>query len=190
MRLEKSQDLSIQRIHDPRDPAQLLQASTHVAAPSPSSEHPPPSCCLPVPSTRRRIAILSGQHATAACALSTPLAPCRQSPRVMGLFSSSTAPATIDGAPAPPMRSERAKCYAARDAYFACLDAHDIIDALAPSSKERATTLCRKQEAALERDCVTSWVTHFKQRRVADYKKAKLLRELQAEGAKEVPIGG
>ena len=90
--------------------------------------------------------------------------------------------------PPPPSRSDRARCYAARDAFFACLDAHSIIDPL--SSAAEAQKHCARQDAQLVKDCAGSWVTYFKQQRVVNIKKERMLKELQAEGAKEVPIGG
>ena len=38
-----------------------------------------------------------------------------------------------------------------------------------------------------ERDCVKSWVTYFKQRRVVDAKKQETLERLRREGAEQVP---
>ncbi len=71
----------------------------------------------------------------------------------MGLFSSSSPPpASTD----PPLRSARDKCYAARDAFFACLDAHMIVDALAdPAAVDK---VCGRQDQTLQRDCAQSWV--------------------------------
>jgi cytochrome c oxidase assembly factor 6 len=55
-----------------------------------------------------------------------------------------------------PSRSERAKCWAARDAYFACLDANSIIDSVAEDGKARKA--CGPQSAAFEQDCAAQWV--------------------------------
>ena len=90
--------------------------------------------------------------------------------------------------PPPPSRSDRARCYAARDGFFACLDAHAIVDPLAADAETRQH--CAAQDAQLGRDCAASWAKYFKQQRVVNIKKERMLRELQAEGAKEVPIGG
>lgn len=55
-----------------------------------------------------------------------------------------------------PLRTERSKCYAARDAYFACLDANNIIDAL--KDEKASEKACGAQSKEFERDCATAWV--------------------------------
>lgn len=69
----------------------------------------------------------------------------------MGLFGSS-APVT----PTPPMRSQRALCWEARDKFFECLDANGIVDAI--KHGEKAKKACGLQEKAFEKECVASWV--------------------------------
>ena len=56
-----------------------------------------------------------------------------------------------------PSRSERQRCYLARDAYFACLDANGIVDAI--KDEKRAAAACGAQNADFERDCATQWVS-------------------------------
>jgi cytochrome c oxidase assembly factor 6 len=81
----------------------------------------------------------------------------------MGLFSALSGSAPEDkraeevrtGAVAP-LRTERAKCYAARDAYFACLDKNNIIDAL--KDEKAAARACGEQSKEFEKDCATAWV--------------------------------
>ena len=69
-----------------------------------------------------------------------------------------------------PNRSERAQCWLARDAYFACLDAHSIDDPLKqPDLADRQ--LCKPQSQQLDKDCAAAWVKYFKQFRVADLQK-------------------
>lgn len=55
-----------------------------------------------------------------------------------------------------PLRTERQKCYYARDAYFACLDANNIVDAL--KDGKAASKACGAQSKEFERDCATQWV--------------------------------
>ena len=72
----------------------------------------------------------------------------------MGLFGSST-PAE----PTPkiaPGRTQRARCWEARDAFFSCLDANNIIDSIKEAKKASAN--CRTQELAFEKECTGSWV--------------------------------
>ncbi|KAK4032982.1 cytochrome oxidase c subunit VIb-domain-containing protein [Parachaetomium inaequale] len=110
------------------------------------------------------------------------------------LFSS---PATADdkratevrtGAVAP-TRAERAQCWAARDTYFACLDAHGIVDALDDADgRKRAAAACRGESAGFEKDCAAQWVTYFKKWRVQDIKKKARLKELEAQGANKMDV--
>lgn len=115
----------------------------------------------------------------------------------MGWFSSSPQPATspaasvpstnsspgpastADGAYEAPDRTKRARCWDSRDAYFACLDRNNILDALKQS--DDAAAKCGKEAVGFERDCVASWVKYFKQRRVAEYEKEQLLKKQEEE---------
>lgn len=56
------------------------------------------------------------------------------------------------------MRSQRALCWEARDAFFACLDTNGIIDAIkgAAAAKEK----CGDLEKKFEKECVGSWVRY------------------------------
>lgn len=80
----------------------------------------------------------------------------------MGLFSftqSATdkrAEEVRSGAVAP-SRSERAKCWEARDKYFGCLDKAGIIDAL--KDDKEAAKACKAESAEFERDCAAQWVS-------------------------------
>jgi cytochrome c oxidase assembly factor 6 len=62
-----------------------------------------------------------------------------------------------DGAPIAPDRSQRAKCWEARDAYFQCLDKNGIVDSL--SEKDKAAKGCPAEGKAFEANCATSWVS-------------------------------
>lgn len=111
----------------------------------------------------------SSQPATASTSTSTP-----------AITSSVTAPAsTADGAYEAPDRTKRARCWDSRDAYFACLDRNNILDALKQS--DDAAAKCGTEAIGFERDCVASWVKYFKQRRVAEYEKEQLLRKQEEE---------
>lgn len=89
---------------------------------------------------------------------------------------------------AVPTRSERQVCWAARDAYFACLDARNIDDPLAPASRKEADTFCGAESQVLDRDCAVQWVKYFKQWRVADLQKRRRLEELRRQGAHEMTV--
>ncbi|PHH79643.1 hypothetical protein CDD82_2256 [Ophiocordyceps australis] len=102
-------------------------------------------------------------------------------------FSSSDARAdAIRSGAAIPTRDERQRCWAARDALFACLDAHNILNTTTPAGSAAARTACPAENSAFERDCSAAWVTYFRQWRVADAKKKKMLDELHKEGAQEL----
>ena len=80
-----------------------------------------------------------------------------------GLFSSPSPQATAaeevrSGARAP-SRQERELCWAARDAYFGCLDAHSVVDALSEPGKSTAAAKCAAQSDGFERDCARAWVS-------------------------------
>ncbi|KAI6780767.1 uncharacterized protein J7T54_001075 [Emericellopsis cladophorae] len=105
----------------------------------------------------------------------------------MGWFSSDSRGEAIRAGTAIPTRSERQVCWAARDNYFACLDAHKIDDPL----KDPATTdkkLCKAESTQLDQDCAKEWVKYFKQWRVADLQKRRRLDELRRQGAQEMTV--
>lgn len=83
----------------------------------------------------------------------------------MGWFSSSpstptpeaaTSPTSLDGTYTPLKRNERKACWEARDAYFACLDKNNILDAV--KDADAALANCPSENAKYEQDCATSWV--------------------------------
>lgn len=87
----------------------------------------------------------------------------KKSTDTMGLFSPSSSaslpPPKIgaDGAPIAPDRTQRSKCWEARDAYFECLDRAKIIDSI--TEKDRAETACAVEGRGFESNCATSWVS-------------------------------
>lgn len=114
--------------------------------------------------------------------------------------------ASADGAFQAPNRTERAKCWAARDAFFSCLDHHSIVDSIKEHSL--AGERCGKEGQVFEKDCASSWVSgrrgpsfarrwltmkqvqYFKKRRVMEHNKLQTLEKLKAEGVKPLPGGG
>ncbi|KAL0765069.1 hypothetical protein CaCOL14_012328 [Colletotrichum acutatum] len=109
----------------------------------------------------------------------------------MGLFSSfqseeaKRAEEVRTGAVAPD-RSERRKCWEARDAYFGCLDRNVIVDALKDDAKARKA--CPAENQVFERDCAAAWVKYFKQWRVADLQKKQRIAQLEAENAIKMDV--
>jgi hypothetical protein len=82
----------------------------------------------------------------------------------MGWFSSGTkddsGPAkTAGGAFESPSRSNRKQCYAARDAFFECLDKNNVLDSInTKSGREKAQTFCGQLDQEFEKNCAHSWV--------------------------------
>ncbi|KAF4126119.1 cytochrome c oxidase assembly factor 6 [Geosmithia morbida] len=101
--------------------------------------------------------------------------------------SSSTRGDAIRSGDAIPTRSERQKCWAARDAYFACLDAHAIDDPVKEAGRADLT-FCADQSRLLDSNCSAAWVKYFKQWRVADLQKRRRLDELRRQGAQEMVV--
>lgn len=66
----------------------------------------------------------------------------------MGLFSSSEKKT----APDPASRQDRQRCWDSRDAYFACLDAANVVK---PGDEG---TACNATKSTYEKDCARSWV--------------------------------
>lgn len=56
-----------------------------------------------------------------------------------------------------PDRTERKKCWEARDGYFACLDKNGILDAL--KDENAAAKACGGENVVFERDCAREWVS-------------------------------
>ncbi|ROT38368.1 hypothetical protein SODALDRAFT_295028 [Sodiomyces alkalinus F11] len=109
----------------------------------------------------------------------------------MGLFDPFKSPEAkraeeVRAGAVAPDRRERAKCWEARDAYFACLDRVGVIDALKDDKQARKG--CPAENAAFERDCAAAWVKYFKQWRVADIQKKARIAQLEAEGAVQIEL--
>jgi cytochrome c oxidase assembly factor 6 len=78
-------------------------------------------------------------------------------------FSSSSSSSSKPADGAPPTRQERQRCWTTRDAYYACLDKHDIMSAgegdgagAALGDKEG---VCADFRKAYESSCGKSWVS-------------------------------
>jgi cytochrome c oxidase assembly factor 6 len=80
---------------------------------------------------------------------------------IMGWFgigsSGSGGPKKLsDGGFEAPDRTNRSKCYAARDHFFACLDRHEILDSIKEDGVARQK--CGPELAEFENACVKTWV--------------------------------
>ncbi|KAF8420387.1 cytochrome oxidase c subunit VIb-domain-containing protein [Tirmania nivea] len=85
-----------------------------------------------------------------------------------------------------PNRSQRVRCWEARDAFFKCLDANGVIDSM--KYKDLATEKCGKEDIEFGKECVASWVDYFKKRRVMEYKKEQMLKGLAKEDAVKMDV--
>jgi cytochrome c oxidase assembly factor 6 len=77
-----------------------------------------------------------------------------------GLFQSAEAKRKEEvrtGAVAPD-RSERKRCWEARDGFYQCLDKHNVIDATRGEGKAIATKECANENKKFEQDCAAAWV--------------------------------
>ncbi|KAF2641406.1 hypothetical protein P280DRAFT_469025 [Massarina eburnea CBS 473.64] len=117
----------------------------------------------------------------------------------MGWFSSAETDGvkkTSGGAFASPSRTNRAKCYEARDAFFECLDRNSILDSINSKDGRAATAkACGDSDLVFEKNCAHSWVEYFKKQRVVNYKKELTIKKIEAEGGEvnmippQLPIG-
>ncbi|KAK3321524.1 oxidoreductase-like protein [Apodospora peruviana] len=85
-----------------------------------------------------------------------------------------------------PTRAERQKCWEARDGFFACLDANNIVDPI--KEDKAAAKACRQESAKFEENCAEKWVVYFKQWRVQDIQKKRRLAELEAQGGIKMDV--
>ncbi|KAJ3080222.1 hypothetical protein HDU99_008960 [Rhizoclosmatium hyalinum] len=107
----------------------------------------------------------------------------------------------------PPLKSARARCWAARDAYFSCLDTNNLwLDGLAVSGHEAIVALdvskppikqpndktltkeekdklfvCRKKLDEFGNECLASWVFHFSMLRVKELQTKHLVDHQEAK---------
>lgn len=66
---------------------------------------------------------------------------------------------TSGGAFESPSRSNRKQCYAARDAFFECLDKNNVLDSInTKKGREKATGFCGQLDEEFEKNCAHSWV--------------------------------
>ncbi|EMR63917.1 hypothetical protein MGN70_009431 [Eutypa lata] len=111
---------------------------------------------------------------------------------LFGFFNASTEDKRKEevrtGAVAPD-RSERQRCWDARDGFWRCLDKHEVIDSLSGEGKKIAERDCAQENKVFERDCASAWVTYFKKYRIADYQKKKTFERLEKEGANKMAVG-
>lgn len=68
---------------------------------------------------------------------------------------------TSGGAFESPSRTNRVKCYEARDAFFECLDRNNILDSINfKENQAAAKKACGSEDLVFEKNCAHSWVSH------------------------------
>ncbi|KAH9902387.1 cytochrome oxidase c subunit VIb-domain-containing protein [Cubamyces lactineus] len=94
----------------------------------------------------------------------------------MGWFSSSNS----SDAPNATSRKDRQRCWDSRDAYFACLDAANVVK---PGDEG---TACADTKKTYEQNCAKSWIDYFNKRRVLAEQQQGVLTQAktQAETAR------
>ncbi|CAG61501.1 uncharacterized protein GVI51_K07161 [Nakaseomyces glabratus] len=75
-------------------------------------------------------------------------------------------------------RANRKKCWESRDKFFSCLDKNDI---LKPSD---GVSKCKAENQQYETDCVSSWVKYFNEKRIVDFKREQMLKQVEEQNAK------
>lgn len=109
----------------------------------------------------------------------------------MGWFSPSADDSgvkkTSGGAFESPSRSNRKQCYAARDAFFECLDKNNVLDSInTKKGREKATSFCGKLDEEFEKNCAHSWVEYFKKQRVVNYQREQTIKKIEQQGGEIV----
>ncbi|KAG7910992.1 hypothetical protein KL906_001372 [Ogataea polymorpha] len=102
----------------------------------------------------------------------------------MGIFSSSSS------APEAPSRTKRENCWESRDIYFKCLDEIKVVNPFDKDVQDTVKKNCGAQDVQFQKDCVQSWVRHFKEKRVFEAKKERMIREAEEHNAQLIQLGG
>jgi cytochrome c oxidase assembly factor 6 len=84
----------------------------------------------------------------------------------MGLFDYFSSPDSkraeeIRKGAVAPDRTERKKCWEARDVFYGCLDKNNVIDSLNGEGKKTAEKQCANENKQFEQDCAAAWVSFF-----------------------------
>ncbi|THH33473.1 hypothetical protein EUX98_g725 [Antrodiella citrinella] len=77
----------------------------------------------------------------------------------------------------PDLRQDRKKCWEARDAYFACLDAAGVVKAGSEG------VVCATPLTVYEQNCAKSWISYFNQRRVLAEQQKNVLATTNTQAA-------
>ncbi|CCD27266.1 Coa6p NDAI_0K00750 [Naumovozyma dairenensis CBS 421] len=81
----------------------------------------------------------------------------------------------------PNTRNARRLCWDSRDEYFKCLDSINVINPLDPKNSKKIQTSCKEQSNQFDQNCATSWIKYFKEKRFVDYKRERMLKEVEEQ---------
>lgn len=77
-------------------------------------------------------------------------------------------------------RESRQRCWFNRDAFFSCLDKHDIQDPI--KERDAAERHCPSERLGFEANCVATWVDYFSKKRVLERQREEMIREAERRG--------
>lgn len=77
-------------------------------------------------------------------------------------------------------RESRQRCWFNRDAFFSCLDKHDIQDPI--KERDAAERHCPSERLGFEANCVATWVDYFGKKRVLERQREEMIREAERRG--------
>ncbi|CAD1807956.1 Cytochrome oxidase c subunit VIb family protein [Candida parapsilosis] len=87
-----------------------------------------------------------------------------------------------------PDKSARFKCWDKRDRFFQCLSENYIDNSLDPKELPKVNEKCGEIKKEFERDCVSSWVKYFQEKRYNDLVRQRYIAKLESEGAQPLPF--
>lgn len=88
----------------------------------------------------------------------------------------------------PNTRSQRKQCWDSRDEFFGCLDKIGVVNVLDPQNSRSVSKSCGNQEQSFEKNCASSWVKYFKEKRLVDFQKRQFLEKVEKENAEVVNL--
>lgn len=91
----------------------------------------------------------------------------------------SSPPKSHDGGYIAPDRTKREACYESRDIFFDCLDRNNILDAV--RNDKDAQAKCGQEHEEFARDCASSWIKYFKEKRVMEYNRDQTIARIKAD---------
>ncbi|CCF56656.1 hypothetical protein KAFR_0B03590 [Kazachstania africana CBS 2517] len=82
-------------------------------------------------------------------------------------------------------RKQRELCWESRDDFFNCLDKINVINSLDPKNEKLINQNCKDESKKFNKNCATSWINYFKQKRLIDFRNSQIDRELELKRQQE-----